>query len=66
MPNVAGTRLRQAEREMVPGAARRVKHYVNSQHSGQRLIYCAEGLQALPARPSGKGTLETGQRLALT
>jgi len=34
MPNVAGTGLRQAEREMVVGAARHVRYHFNSQHRG--------------------------------
>ena len=37
----------------------------SSSAQGAVTNYCAEGLQALPARPSGKGTLETGQSLAL-
>jgi hypothetical protein len=31
---VAGTRLRHAKREMVPGSTRRAKHYFRSQHRG--------------------------------
>jgi hypothetical protein len=37
MPNVAVGET-EREREMVPGAARIVGHYVNSQHRGQQLI----------------------------
>jgi hypothetical protein len=51
---------------MVSGAARIMGQYVNSQLRRGQLIYCTEGLQSLPARPSCKGSLETGHRLALT
>lgn len=33
------------------------RHYVY--YRGGKNIYCSEGSQAVPARPSGKGTLET-------